>query len=173
MVHARRRLDLTSEIQRDAAEALAFIVPLSTDYPGIKTWFNSKVVPGLIDGTRYLHRIERDGQLVGLGIAKLEPFERKICTVRIAPSYVGRGIGIRIFDSLLKWLDTDRPHLTVNERKIHAFERIFDWYGFNLTSVRSGLYVPNLSEFAFNENNLKQNLHKINPLITEKLLPHQ
>jgi len=71
--------------------------------------------------------------------------------VRVAPSYHGRGIGLRIFDGLLRWLDTDHPYLTVNEEKFPAFERIFDSYGFTRTSVKSGLYVPNKSEFMFNE----------------------
>ncbi|CAO3355257.1 hypothetical protein [Azospirillum palustre] len=39
----------------------------------------------------------------------------------------------------------------MNETKLHAFERIFDWYGFNLTSVQQGVYVPNCSEYAYNE----------------------
>jgi hypothetical protein len=140
-----------TQLEPNVAEALAFLLPLSADYPGIETWFRSKVVPGIEDGTRRLLRIERDGQLAGLGIAKFEPDERKICTVRIAQSYVGRGIGLRIFDDLLKWLDTDRPHLTVNERSLRAFGRIFDYYNFNLTSVRNGIYVPNRSEFGYNE----------------------
>ncbi|ACB95622.1 hypothetical protein Bind_1999 [Beijerinckia indica subsp. indica ATCC 9039] len=132
-------------------EALAFLMPLSGDYPDIVPWFCSKVVPGLRIGTRTLLPIEREGRLVGLGIGKREEAERKICTVRVAPSHMGRGIGLRIFDGLLKWLNVDKPHLTVSEGKLAAFERIFDWYGFDLTSVRSGVYIPNSSELGYNE----------------------
>lgn len=134
------------------AEALAFILPLSADYPGIDRWYRQKVVPGLRDGSRMLVRIERDNMLVGLGIGKIEHGERKICTVRVAPSHAGRGIGVRIFDSLLKWLDVDRPHLTVTQHRLPAFERIFDYYGFGVTSIKSGLYLPNVSELGYNED---------------------
>lgn len=134
------------------SEALAFLLPLSPDYPNIERWYRTKVVPGVRTGSRTLLRIERGGQLVGLGIGKIEPEERKICTVRVAPSYIGSGMGMRIFDGLLKWLDVDRPHLTISEAKLPAFERIFDYFGFAITSVRKGLYVPNACELAYNES---------------------
>lgn len=144
---ARGKLSMTP-IER---EALAFLLPLSDDYPGIDRWFLMKVVPGLRTGSRHILRIERNGTLAGVGIAKNEPDERKICTVRVAPAYANRGIGVRIFDGLLKWLDDDRPHLTVSERKLPLFERIFDYYGFNLSFTRSGLYLPTVCELGYNE----------------------
>lgn len=138
------------EITDHERRALAFLLPLSADYPGIDSWFVLKVVPGLRRGTRYLLPMERDGELVGLGIAKKEEDERKICTVRVAPSYAGRGMGVRLFDGLLKWLDDDRPHLTVTQARLPAFERIFDYYGFAMTSARQGLYVPHALELGYN-----------------------
>lgn len=140
-------------LRNSEIEALTFLLPLSPDYPGIESWFRTKVVPGLRDQSRVLFRVERHSQLVGIAIAKREPSERKICTVRVAPEYFGRGIGVRLFDKALRWLDDDRPHLTVSEGKLPAFQRIFDFYGFDLTSVQSGLYKPDASEFAYNESN--------------------
>lgn len=132
-------------------EALAFVRPLSPDYPGIEDWFIGKVVPGLRVGTRHLVRIERHGQIAALGIAKAEGNETKICTVRIAPEFVGRGMGIRVFDALMSWLGTDLPLATVSETKLGDFQRIFEHYGYRLTSVRTGLYVPGHAEYLFNE----------------------
>ncbi|TGX55233.1 GNAT family N-acetyltransferase [Sphingomonas gei] len=126
-------------------------MPLSDDYPGIDCWFRRKVVPGLRSGTRFLLPVERDGRLVGLGIAKNELDERKICTVRVSPHYSGRGVGVRLFDGLLKWLDDDRPHLTVSATKLPVFERIFDHYGFDVTSAHEGLYTPRAVELGYNE----------------------
>jgi GNAT superfamily N-acetyltransferase len=136
-------------------EALSFLLPLSEDYPGIADWYRDKVVPGLRDGTRHLLRIERDGTLAGIGIAKNVPGERKICTVRVAPAYANRGIGVRIFDGLLKWLDDDRPHLTVSDHKLALFERIFDYYGFHVSSARQGQYVPHAVELGYNETGIE------------------
>lgn len=132
-------------------EALAFLLPISPQYPGIGGWFFSRVVPGLGNGTRRLVRVERHGQLVALGIGKLELGERKICTVRVAPEYAGRGLGIRVFDSLMEWMGTARPHATVSEDRMHEFESIFLYYGFRLTSTARGKYRPGKVEYLFNE----------------------
>lgn len=146
-----RERDHPGELLPEEREALSFLLPLSEDYPGIDVWYTGKVVPGLRSGTRTLLRVERDGELVGLGIAKNEPEERKICTVRVAPSFTGRGVGVRIFDHLLKWLDCDRPHLTVSSVKLPLFERIFDYYGFMETSYQPGRYIPTACELGYNE----------------------
>lgn len=140
-----------AELSNAEARALTFLLPLSEDYPGIARWFVQKVVPGVRQGTRLLLPVERDGVMVGLGIAKQEADERKICTVRVAPSHAGRGIGVRLFDGLLKWLDDDRPHLTVSAAKLPQFERIFDYYGFDVTSAHEGLYVPSVTELGYND----------------------
>jgi ribosomal protein S18 acetylase RimI-like enzyme len=133
--------------------ALAFLLPLSHDYPDIDRWFRLRVVPGLSQGTRKLICVERHGNIVGVGIGKHEVSERKICTVRVAPTYFGRGIGPRLFDSLLHWLETDQPHLTVSERKLPAFERIFERYGFKVCSSHAGLYLPGVTEHSYNDAN--------------------
>jgi len=132
-------------------EALAFVLPLSPDYPEIKDWFVAKVVPGLRAGTRRLVRIDRHGKIAALGIAKAEDGEAKVCTVRIAPEFVGRGMGIRVFDDLMNWLGTNRPLATVSVTKLGDFQRIFDHYGYRMTSVCNGLYVPGRAEYLFNE----------------------
>lgn len=153
--NARGSVPQPLELNSLEAQALAFLRPLSEDYPEIGAWFTTKVVPGLRTGTRLLLPVERDGHLVGLGIAKNEPEERKICTVRIAPNFAGRGMGVRLFDGLLRWLNDDRPHLTVSTSKLPQFERIFEYYKFDLTSMRNGLYVPRVTECCFNESQLE------------------
>lgn len=131
-------------------QALHLIQGLSEDYPNIQDWYCDKVVPGLRLGTRFLLPVHREGELVGVGIAKNDGSERKICTVRVAPHHFGRGLGLRIFDGLLKWLDDDRPHLTVSATKLPAFERIFDWYGFDFTGAEADVYVPGKRELGYN-----------------------
>lgn len=134
----------------DAKRVLSFLSPLSTSYPQIGRWFNTKVVPGVWNGTRHIVRIERDGQLIAVGIAKKEGNEHKICTIRVAPAYEGKGFGIRVLNSLMEWLDTNLPLATVSEENMPCFERIFARYGFMLTSVENGLYRPGKLEFVFN-----------------------
>ncbi|MGF0524608.1 GNAT family N-acetyltransferase [Agrobacterium pusense] len=132
-------------------EVLQFISSMSEDYPDIQNWYLNKVVPGLRMGTRFLFPVHRDEKLVAVGIAKNDGFERKICTVRVAPHHAGRGLGLKVFDGLLKWLNDDRPGLTISATKLPAFERIFDWYDFKLTGVKHGLYVPGRQEIGYND----------------------
>lgn len=147
----RSRLQGPQPLSITEMQVLSFLLPLSQDYPCIEHWYLTKVVPGLRDGTRLLLKIERHGQIVGVGIGKRDASERKICTVRVAPTYFGRGLGPRLFDELLKWLDTDNPHLTVSEVKLPLFERLFDRYGFKCTSRQSGLYVKGVTEHSYND----------------------
>ncbi|OWY15563.1 hypothetical protein B6V72_03000 [Thioclava sp. F34-6] len=139
-------------LSREHLQALAFLVPLSDDYPNIDRWFVDKVVTGEALGARHLVQFERDGRLVALGIAKDEGGEKKICTVRVHPEYFGRGLGVRIFDHLLDWLQVDKPLLTVSESKFLLFQRLFDHYGFVQTSTTPNLYRKGVSELGFNEN---------------------
>lgn len=132
-------------------DAMDFLHALSGTYPGIETWFTQKVIPGLSRGTRHIVRVERDDKLVGVGIAKNEDGEQKLCTIRVHPSFQNRGIGIRIIDELLEWLNTEYPLVTVCEEHIGAFNKIFAHYGFVVTSVSMDLYRPGKAEFIFNE----------------------
>jgi GNAT superfamily N-acetyltransferase len=134
-------------LTREAAE---FLRPLSADYPDVGTWLSSRVAPGLLDGTRRLFTVERSGATVALGIAKNDGLERKVCSLRVRPDYVGRGIGLYLLDDMLKWLGTDKPHLTVSDHKLPQFDRIFERYGFQLCDSVAGLYLPNRIEHAFN-----------------------
>ena len=162
MKQSMLRVDWTSSVKSLAprvqdlspkdSEILNALYHLSADYPGVEKWFLNKVIPGIERGTRKIIRIERNDQLVAFGIAKLEEGESKICTVRVMPNYVGRGYALKVFDEILEWLKTDRPHLTVGGSRHGNFERIFQHYGFELTSVINGLYLPGKVEYLYNES---------------------
>lgn len=140
-----RQLELTAA----EAEVLEFLQPLSRDYPNFARWYCSRVVPGARMGTRMVLPVRKYGRLIAIGIAKNEGGEPKICTVRIAPEFRGRRLGYHIFDCLLRWLDIDYPHFTLRAEKLWMFERIIDYYGFQLTAAMPG-YVPGATELAFN-----------------------
>lgn len=139
------------EYELDAMDSLEFLLPLSKNYPDIIGWYISKVVPGLTSGTRKLFIHRKNDKIVALGIAKKSNDERKICTVRVHPDFVGRGFGVRIFKDAMVWLETDMPHLTVSEDKLPEFNRIFDHFGFVMTSTVNGLYQRGKVEYLFNE----------------------
>ncbi len=92
---------------------------------------------GVISGHRHLAVVRKQDQIVAVGIAKRLGAERKICTVRVSPEMANRGIGVRVFDGLLSWLDSDRPHLTVSDRKTPAVRT-------NIRVVRLPVYLLDL-----------------------------
>lgn len=132
-------------------ENIRFLRLMSADYPNIASWYLNKVIPGLYSRTRKVIQVHQNDELVAIGIGKKMLSEAKICTVRVSPTYVGRGFGRKIFDNLIEWLEVDHPVITVGESKLPCFEKIFSDYGFKLTSARKGLYVPNRVELFFNE----------------------
>lgn len=133
---------------------LAFLSPLSADYPGFDGWYKERVVSGVRNGSRRLVVVEHDGRIAGVGIGKDTPDERKLCTVRVAPEFEGRGIGIRLIDGLLDWMGEDQPHLTIANGRLHKFERLIDHFGFELTSTKPEIYRSGSSEHFFNESRL-------------------
>ena len=66
-------------------------------------------------------------------------------------NFQNKGIGLKLFETVFKCLDTDKPFLTVSEEKFTEFERIFKYYNFELTSVKSNLYRNGKIEYFFNE----------------------
>lgn len=139
------------QLSKDIAESLEFLVPISDSYPCIDKWFLNKVVPGLSNGTRKLFIYRRSGNVVALCIAKKTEVESKICTVRVAPEYTGKGLGVKLFREAMAWLKTEMPHLTVSQERLPDFERVFEYFGYKLTSTVKGLYFPDSVEYLFNE----------------------
>jgi len=138
-------------LQADITASLEFIRPLSDGYPEIDRWFGRKVVPGLYDGTRKLFIHRRNGQIAALAIAKRTETELKVCTVRVAKDFIGKGLGVRLFKEAMEWLGTDKPHLTVGEDALPDFEKVFAHFGYQLTSTAKGLYHPHKVEYLYNE----------------------
>lgn len=150
-VHSNAVLTTTPLVVRPSLnEVWQFIEPLSNEYPEIRQWFNDKVQPGVLCGTRKLFTVERDDRLVAVAIAKREDGERKLCSVRVAPEMYGKGLGVRLIEEAMGWLDERYPLLTVSEEKIGAFARIFDYFGYRQTRATVGLYRPGRTEFTYN-----------------------
>jgi GNAT superfamily N-acetyltransferase len=143
-----------SQIEID--EILEFLLPISSCYPQIDKWFIQKVIPGISLGTRYVLCIRRKGQIVALGIAKKDKYEKKICTLRVVSEYTRQGIGTYLFNHLLHWLESTSPIITVNEERLSEFQSLFAKYSFVLTSIRNNLYIPGHAEYIFNEPCIKE-----------------
>ena len=118
-------------------------------YPNFKEWYYQKVVPDILAEKRELLFESKNDKIIGLSLVKYD--EKKLCTLKVFEEYQNKGYGLKLFEKSFEALETDKPFLTVSEEKYMEFEKIFKYYGFELTSVKSNLYRDNKLEYFFNE----------------------
>lgn len=120
-------------------------------YPEIKQWFNTKVLPGLLNNERQIV-VAYDGiQLAGFALLKNCEYEKKICTLKVLPDYVNAGsLGLKLFNKSFEILETELPLLSVSEQKLNNFEKIFKFYNFKHYETYADLYRKNIKELSFN-----------------------
>lgn len=118
-------------------------------YPNFNSWYYSKVLPDILSNKREFIFEYRDNSMVGLSLVKYD--EKKLCTLKIFEESQNRGFGLKLFEKSFEKLETDKPFLTVSEEKYEEFKKLFDYYKFELTSVKSGLYRSGKLEYFFNE----------------------
>ncbi|MEM5570054.1 GNAT family N-acetyltransferase [Aliarcobacter butzleri] len=118
-------------------------------YPNFKYWYFQKVLPDIFSNKRDFIFENRDNNIVGLSLVKYD--EKKLCTLKVFEEYQNKGLGLKLFEKSFERLDTDKPFLTVSQEKYEEFKKLFNYYKFELTSVKIGLYRDNKLEYFFNE----------------------
>jgi len=124
----------------------------SAYYPEFDIWYFQKVVPDLILERRKIITETRDGDVAGIAVVKLSE-ELKLSTLKVDEHYENKGIGLKLFEKSFELLDTKKPFLTVSEERLPLFQKIFKYYGFELTSIHEDIYRTGKKEFFFNEFN--------------------
>ncbi|WP_066350039.1 hypothetical protein [Aliarcobacter skirrowii] len=118
-------------------------------YPNFENWYYSKVIPDIITNKREIILEQRNDKVVGLSIIKFD--EKKLCTLKIFDEYINKGYGLKLFNKSFEKLETDKPFLTVSEEKYNEFKKIFNYYNFELTSIKENLYIDGKKEYFYNE----------------------
>jgi GNAT superfamily N-acetyltransferase len=130
-------------------EAYPRLAHLDGTYPEFALWFWTKCAPGVANGTRKIFAIRSDSDYA-IVIAKKALTERKLCTVFVSKGFENRGIGTRLIESALGWLECRKPLLTVPEERLPRFEPILARIGFSLSGIMDSCYRPGAREFIFN-----------------------
>ncbi|WP_143134759.1 GNAT family N-acetyltransferase [Burkholderia ubonensis] len=138
------RFDALTAIARSNLEAV------SSYYPDFGRWYSEKVTPGLYSGERSVLFREISGELAAIAVIKNTPEEKKLCCLRVMPTFQGSGLGIRMFEEAFESLETSRPLLTVAEEQLPQFERIFDYFNFERGEKYPDFYRENKVEYSFN-----------------------
>jgi ribosomal protein S18 acetylase RimI-like enzyme len=123
---------------------------LRDSYPHFDNWFFETVIPGISTGDRTIVIETRGETTAGLLILKHTIFEKKLCTLRVNPSFASKGLGVKLFTEAFERLETETPLLSVSEHAEPKFIRIFDHFGFKKQATYNGIYKPFVNEYAFN-----------------------
>ena len=106
---------------------------ISTYYPNYREWFQTKMLPGILQGTREIIAIEdSDGVVAFISLKKEE--ERKICTLYVDKKYRKKGLGTILVKKGLEYLETPSPLLTIPADKIKMFKKMIKKYNWKITA---------------------------------------
>ena len=81
---------------------------------------------------------------------KKDASEKKICTLFVAKEYRNQGLGSLLIEEAMKYLETDKPLITISENKLPMFKNLITKYNWDLTEIALSLYSENEKEFCFN-----------------------
>lgn len=151
--HVDNHLNSSFFSHLDHDEVFNALASLDEFYPDFYSWFYKTVVPGALSGERKILTEFHDGELSAVAIIKNTQEEKKLCNLTVLPKFQNKGIGLRLFKRVFEDLGSETPFLTVSEEKYSEFKRLFDHYGFEVTSVKEGVYRTGKLEFFLNERN--------------------
>lgn len=138
----------------EASDILIFLFgqlkAVSEFYPEFHAWLANRVLPGLYSGERKMLLEYIQGELAGIAIIKESAEEKKLCCIRVLPKFQGSGIGVRLMKRCFEALDTQNPLVTVSEENIYMFNRLFNYFGFELGGTYKDIYRPEKTEYSFN-----------------------
>ncbi|MCW2339164.1 GNAT superfamily N-acetyltransferase [Sphingobium sp. B2D3A] len=135
---------------QEACAVWPTLAPLKMTYPGFSSWYWSKVVPGILRGTRAILRQGSLNAPSGLAIVKRDVTENKICTLWVSEEGRGRGLGRELLEEAIDWIGDDHPLFTVSAQRYEEFQPLMKRFRFNETQRLNSLYRPGVVEHIYN-----------------------
>ena len=116
-------------------------------YPNYYKWYYQKNLPRIIDGNGEIIFYLDAFQIVGLSILKKTLDESKICTFLINEEYRKKGYSKLILEDSYEYLKTEKPLITIPEKRLDEFSKIIKAYGWVASETTNEYYSP---EIIFN-----------------------
>lgn len=135
---------------QEACAVWPTLAPLKATYPGFSNWYWSKVVPGILRGTRAILRQGSLNAPLGLAIVKRDSAENKICTLWVSEVGRGRGLGRELLEEAIDWIGDDHPLFTVPAHRYEEFQPLMERFRFQETQRLNSLYRPGVVEHIYN-----------------------
>ena len=128
-----------------------FIRRLSIEYPYFINWYSNLFTDDKeLKSDREIIICESNYKIVGLAILKSSEYEKKICTLRVDRKYQHQGIGKKLMQLSLEWLECDYPVITMHKSKQVQFDSLLKYYGFKLEQKQMHYYSIFSTEYVYN-----------------------
>lgn len=118
-------------------------------YPEYCKWFYGKSIPRVLTNQGEIIFYLDGFLIVGLTILKKDPLEKKICTFMINEEYRKKGYSKLLLEDAYEYLETEKPLITIPEKRLDEFSKIISAYNWKETS-RTDEYFS--KEIIFNDN---------------------
>lgn len=122
---------------------------LKYEYADFSSWYFNKVIPEIKSGKRDILFTLDKNNISGVLITK-DDIEKKICTLRVSPNYQKHGLGKFLFEQSFKKLQTEKPIITVSQKRQIQFNKILNYYGFELACIAIHYYGQGSAECCYN-----------------------
>ena len=130
------------------------------DYPDYKDWFFKKQLDGVLNGERnilFVRNSLKSNEIIAVASLQKSNNEKKICTLYVKDKYRKKGIGGRLIEESMEWLETNNPMITFPAYKLIMFNTLIQKYNWHLTEVKPN----NLHELCFNGKTMSRNLKRL------------
>ena len=118
-------------------------------------WYYTKNIPRVINGTGEIIFYIDGLTVCGLAILKKDVDESKICTLMMSEEYRNKGYAKELLETSFKFLETDKPLITIPTKRIEEFQGIITEYNWE-ESMKTDIYLS--EEIIF--NNIKKRIKK-------------
>ena len=126
-------------------------------YPEYFKWYYHTNIPRILDGEGEAIFYLDGFQIVGLSMLKRTADESKICTFLIDEEYRKKGYSKMILEDSYEFLGTEKPLITIPEKRLDEFSKIIEAYGWVPSEIIDEYYSP---EIVFNDPKVLKRGHR-------------
>lgn len=131
-----------------------FLMEANIQHPEFSAWYSGLFTDDLRLKPEYEIVIcEKEYEIAGVTILKSTKEEAKICTVYVAEQYRHNGLGRRLMELSLEWLENEKPVMMLDKSKEPDFAGILKHFGFVFQEENYGLHNPGKIELIYNGKN--------------------
>lgn len=151
----RDYLDLeTEEFLKLAIKIYMKVNFLEKDYPTYKNWYFGKPLKDANNeerNTLFVRSLLDSNKIIAVAILEKDDKFKQISTLYVDEENRNKGIGTALINESLKWLETDKPLVTMQEFRYESFAPIIKKYDWKLVDITKINYKNRGNDLYFND----------------------